>query len=180
MIRFKKSMSVLVLFNGVLTREFSPSRGVRQVSFEVFVSQVILTNILEFLCYMQEEKGDLSLSTRENPTSSKRCHTIPWNKFSFSKDVGGMDFRDLHLFNRTLIIKLGWGLITNPNALWVHCIILIMDLKFERNLCSQEEDGLLVMRGRSSLGGINPPSNEVEFCVRDYILVEKPWDIGKL
>ncbi|RDY14797.1 putative ribonuclease H protein, partial [Mucuna pruriens] len=43
----------------------------------------------------------------------KRCHTISWNNFCLSKDVGGMNFRDLHLFNYALIMKLGWGLITN-------------------------------------------------------------------
>ncbi|RDX87511.1 hypothetical protein CR513_31013, partial [Mucuna pruriens] len=67
----------------------------------------------------------------------RRCHIISWNNFFLSKDVEGMDFRDFHLFNHALIMKLGWGLITNPNALWVH-----------------EEGGLLVMGGMLGFGGV--------------------------
>ncbi|RDX61953.1 hypothetical protein CR513_59769, partial [Mucuna pruriens] len=49
----------------------------------------------------------------------RRYHTIVRNKFCLSRDVTGMDFCDLHLFNHVFIMKLGWGLITNPYALWV-------------------------------------------------------------
>ncbi|RDY03241.1 hypothetical protein CR513_13213, partial [Mucuna pruriens] len=52
----------------------------------------------------------------------KVSYYIAWNKFCLLKDVGGIDFRDLHLFNCALIMKLEWGLITNLNASKYGCI----------------------------------------------------------
>lgn len=33
------------------------------------------------------------------------------------KEADGRDFRDLHLFNITLLAKIGWRLILDPDAL---------------------------------------------------------------
>lgn len=45
-----------------------------------------------------------------------------WEQFCKHKNDGGLGFRDLHAFNKALIMKLGWGLIHNRGALWVEVI----------------------------------------------------------
>lgn len=45
--------------------------------------------------------------------SSESCHTIAWGHFTKPKKDGGMGFRDLHVFNKALLMKLGW-VSTNP------------------------------------------------------------------
>ncbi|RDX67737.1 putative ribonuclease H protein, partial [Mucuna pruriens] len=40
-------------------------------------------------------------------------------EIKFSSRCGMYEFRNLHMFNHALIMKLGKGLITNPNVLWV-------------------------------------------------------------
>ncbi|KAH1061235.1 hypothetical protein GYH30_004638 [Glycine max] len=46
-------------------------------------------------------------------------HSVAWSKFCKPKLRGGMGFRYLRLFNKSLIMKLGWGLISSPNSLGV-------------------------------------------------------------
>ncbi|RDX72296.1 putative ribonuclease H protein, partial [Mucuna pruriens] len=124
----------------------------------------------------------------------RRCHTISWNKFCLSKDVGGMDFRDLHFFNYAFIIKLGCGLITNLDALQV-CVLQSKYEFIDQFIASVyridhgsevRRDRLLVMEAKSGFGGIvgyfqghNLPSNAVEFCAMDCILAEREWDIER-
>ncbi|RDX80185.1 hypothetical protein CR513_39295, partial [Mucuna pruriens] len=111
------------------------------------------------------------LLPKQSHRNRRRFHTIALNKFCLPKDP-----------------ELGWLPITTLDALW--CIIVIMDLEVSHlygNLCSWEEDELLDMGGMLGFGGIvdylygrNSPSNEVEFCVRDYVSAEEQWDIGRL
>lgn len=38
------------------------------------------------------------------------------------KDQGGLGFRKMHDFNKAMVMKLGWGLINSPRALWVRVL----------------------------------------------------------
>lgn len=42
---------------------------------------------------------------------------MKWEKLCAAKDVGGREFRDLHLFNIALLTKMGWRLMTDHKSL---------------------------------------------------------------
>lgn len=54
--------------------------------------------------------------------NDRSWHSIAWSKFCQPKDIGGMGVRDMHSFNKALIMKAGWGLITQPDAFWVQIV----------------------------------------------------------
>lgn len=52
----------------------------------------------------------------------RKWHSVSWNAFLEPKENGGLGMKDLHKFNNALIMKLGWGLIARPEALWVRVL----------------------------------------------------------
>ncbi|GJM95149.1 hypothetical protein PR202_ga11856 [Eleusine coracana subsp. coracana] len=48
---------------------------------------------------------------------SRRIHWLRWDRLTWSKCKGGMGFRDLYLFNLSMLGKQGWRLITRPESL---------------------------------------------------------------
>lgn len=78
------------------------------------------TLLPKYVCLKLEKLNrDFIWGMRENGSS---CHTIAWDQFCLPKEDGGLGFRDLHDFNRALLMKLGWGLIKNREALWVQVV----------------------------------------------------------
>ncbi|CAL8173222.1 unnamed protein product [Prunus armeniaca] len=68
-------------------------------------------------------KSGKSLLIKAN---SKYCKGISWAKWEhlcFTKDEGGMGFRDLELFNKALVAKQCWRLITNEQSM-IHKLLL--------------------------------------------------------
>lgn len=53
---------------------------------------------------------------------SRKCHTIAWSQLCAPTHLGGLGCKDLHSFNKALIMKLGWGLIQDSEALWVRVL----------------------------------------------------------
>lgn len=47
----------------------------------------------------------------------KRIHWKNWQSLTLPKERRGMGYRDLTLFNKALLAKQVWRLITNPNSL---------------------------------------------------------------
>ena len=48
---------------------------------------------------------------------NRRIHWLRWGGLTQHKSVGGMGFRDLHLFNKAMLGKQGWRLITRLDSL---------------------------------------------------------------
>ena len=53
---------------------------------------------------------------------SRKIHWCSWDRLCVSKYNGGMGFRDLSVFNRALIAKQCWLLVSNPNSLAVRVL----------------------------------------------------------
>ncbi|XP_062102834.1 uncharacterized protein LOC133812999 [Humulus lupulus] len=54
---------------------------------------------------------------RSSSSNGRGIHWRKWDSLTVHKVKGGMGFRDLHDFNRSLLCKQGWRLLTNPNSL---------------------------------------------------------------
>lgn len=49
--------------------------------------------------------------------TSRHMHWLRWDRMTDHKSTGGMGFRDLHLFNKSMLGKQGWRLMTRPESL---------------------------------------------------------------
>jgi hypothetical protein len=52
-----------------------------------------------------------------NSTDNRHMHWLKWDSLTRPKAKGGMGFRDLPLFNKSLLGKQGWRLMTRPDSL---------------------------------------------------------------
>ncbi|OMO87766.1 reverse transcriptase [Corchorus capsularis] len=50
---------------------------------------------------------------------SSKIHWLSWEKLTNGKEKRGIGFRNLEDFNRALLEKQGWRILTQPNAFWV-------------------------------------------------------------
>ncbi|XP_050386228.1 uncharacterized mitochondrial protein AtMg00310-like [Argentina anserina] len=48
--------------------------------------------------------------------SGKKIHWLSWEKLCTSKGDGGLGFRNMHLFNLSLLAKQGWKLVHQPDS----------------------------------------------------------------
>lgn len=53
---------------------------------------------------------------------SKKLHLIGWETCKQDKDLGGLGIKDLCSQNEAFMMKLCWGILTKPEALWVKCL----------------------------------------------------------
>ncbi|KAJ1386947.1 ribonuclease H [Sesbania bispinosa] len=49
-------------------------------------------------------------------------HLVSWENICKPKALGGLGFRRIHNFNCALLMKLGWQMITRPDAYWVRIL----------------------------------------------------------
>ena len=54
--------------------------------------------------------------------SNKKIHHVSWLKVCCPKSEGGLGIKPTRLVNQAFMIKLGWRIIKNPQALWVRII----------------------------------------------------------
>ena len=48
---------------------------------------------------------------------SRKVHWVCWEKFCEVKEVGGMGFKEIEMFNDALLAKQVWRMINNPGSL---------------------------------------------------------------
>lgn len=48
----------------------------------------------------------------------RRLHTVAWSTICRNKSEGGLGIKDLEHMNMTLLAKLAWQMISNPESLW--------------------------------------------------------------
>ncbi|KAH1066242.1 hypothetical protein J1N35_031229 [Gossypium stocksii] len=71
--------------------------------------------LLKALCHALE--GILNKFWWANGKSFKGIHWCSWRDLCYPKIFGGMGFRDLSLFNKALLAKQAWRLLTQPDCL---------------------------------------------------------------
>ncbi|KAA3485024.1 reverse transcriptase-like protein [Gossypium australe] len=62
-------------------------------------------------------KGIMNKSWWANGKAGKGIHWCSWKDLCYPKMFGGMGFRDLSLFNRALLAKQAWRLLSQPDCL---------------------------------------------------------------
>lgn len=91
------------------------------------VAQAVPTySMIELLSSLQDnlqedEIGNSKLLVRKL-ADSWHIHELRWERLIQHKSVGGMGFRDLHLFNKAMLGKQGWGLVTRPKSLYARVL----------------------------------------------------------
>ena len=53
--------------------------------------------------------------------NERKIHWKSWESLTQPKDVGGMGFRDLRLFNYAMLAKQGWRLMHDQSSLFFKC-----------------------------------------------------------
>ncbi|XP_028752652.1 uncharacterized protein LOC114712303 [Neltuma alba] len=57
-----------------------------------------------------------------NENGGRKLHLLAWDVIKKSKEEGGLGIKDLHSQNVAFIMKLCWGILTKPQAMWVKCL----------------------------------------------------------
>ncbi|KAJ1412156.1 Ribonuclease H domain [Sesbania bispinosa] len=57
-----------------------------------------------------------------NSGNQRGWHSIAWEVIRKPLQHGGLGFKSLHDFNKALLMKIGWGLLNEPNAYWVQVL----------------------------------------------------------
>ncbi|CAJ2638086.1 unnamed protein product [Trifolium pratense] len=56
-------------------------------------------------------------------TDIKRTwHTVAWEDICRPKDQGGLGIRNVHLYNKSLLMKVAWNMLASPSAFWVQVL----------------------------------------------------------
>ncbi|KAL9408205.1 hypothetical protein AB3S75_046705 [Citrus x aurantiifolia] len=53
----------------------------------------------------------------------KKMSLVKWDHICQPKLCGGLGLKNLSLMNEALLMKIGWGLISSPNSLWVQVLL---------------------------------------------------------
>lgn len=59
----------------------------------------------------------------DSPDGKKKIFWKDWETVTLPKQLGGLDFRDIQLFNQALLGKIAWRLITKPNSLLARVLL---------------------------------------------------------
>ncbi|KAJ1375592.1 Endonuclease/exonuclease/phosphatase superfamily [Sesbania bispinosa] len=65
---------------------------------------------------------EIIFPSKGDKPNKKAWHKVAWEEFNVPKHLGGWGFKNLYSFNKAMIMKLSWGLIHEPNVLWVRVL----------------------------------------------------------
>ncbi|CAN1281610.1 LINE-1 retrotransposable element ORF2 protein [Linum perenne] len=97
-------------------------------------------------------------------TDDRRLHWLSWARLSLPKEAGGLGFRDFATFNRALLAKQCWRILTNPDLL----LSRVLKSVYFPNTTLLQSNG----RGRPSWGW------QSLLLGRDFLSPGLRWQIG--
>ncbi|CAN1187241.1 Putative ribonuclease H protein At1g65750 [Linum perenne] len=61
--------------------------------------------------------------TAQDGPRSRRVHNVNWETVCKSKSLGGLGLRSARELNQAFLMKVAWGIISQPNELWVQTLV---------------------------------------------------------
>ena len=55
-------------------------------------------------------------------TNERKLSLVKWNELCQPKSSGGLGLHDMRAMNDVFLMKLGWGLVIEPDSLWVRVL----------------------------------------------------------
>ena len=84
-------------------------------------NHVMQTSIIPVACCDEIERNARNFLWGST-SDKKKAHLVAWDKVCYPKVCGGLGLRHASLQNKAFMMKVGWGLVNNKDALWARVI----------------------------------------------------------
>ncbi|GLT67726.1 hypothetical protein SLA2020_400130 [Shorea laevis] len=90
------------------------------------VSSTMANHVMQIVKLPSSTCSDIDRANREflwgGADGNRKIPLVRWERVCTPKSFGGLGFRATSLMNEALLAKLGWKVLTEPNALWVQVV----------------------------------------------------------